>query len=38
MLQWTFLEILVVIFLGESSIIALYANLFEKLGKNEMKN
>jgi hypothetical protein len=28
--QWYFL-------LGESSIIALYSNLFEKLGKNEMK-
>jgi hypothetical protein len=26
------------IFLGESSIVALYSNLFEKLGKNEMKN
>jgi hypothetical protein len=24
--------------LGESSIVALYANLFEKLGKSEMKN
>jgi hypothetical protein len=26
------------IFLGELSIVALYSNLFEKLGKNEMKN
>jgi hypothetical protein len=25
-------------FLGESSIVALYSNIFEKLGKNEMKN
>jgi hypothetical protein len=25
-------------FLGELSIVALYANLFEKLGKSEMKN
>jgi len=24
--------------MGESSIIALYANLFDKLGKSEMKN
>ncbi len=38
MLQWTFLEVLVAIFWGKSSIIALYANLFEKLGKSEMKN
>jgi hypothetical protein len=26
------------IFMGESSIVALLANLFEKLGKSEMKN
>jgi hypothetical protein len=25
-------------FLGESSIVELYSNIFEKLGKNEMKN
>jgi hypothetical protein len=25
-------------FLGESSIVALYSNLLEKLGKSEMKN
>jgi hypothetical protein len=25
-------------FLGESSIVALYSNIFEKLGKSEMKN
>ncbi len=26
------------LFLGESSIVALYANLFKKLGKSEIKN
>jgi hypothetical protein len=25
-------------FWGESSVVALYSNLFEELGKNEMKN
>jgi hypothetical protein len=25
-------------FLGESSIVALYSNIFEKLNENEMKN
>jgi hypothetical protein len=25
-------------FLGESNIVALYSNLFEKFNKNEMKN
>jgi hypothetical protein len=29
--QWQF-------FLGESNIVALYTNLFEKLGKSEKKN
>jgi hypothetical protein len=33
-----FLEVIVVAFLSDSSIVALYSNLFEKLGKNEMKN
>jgi hypothetical protein len=33
-----FLEIIVVIFLGESNIVALYSNLFETIGKHEMKN
>jgi hypothetical protein len=33
-----FLEVTVAFFLGESSIVALYSNLFEKLGKSEMKN
>jgi hypothetical protein len=33
-----FLEVTMAIFLGESSIVALYSNLFEKLGKSEMKN
>jgi hypothetical protein len=37
-LQWTFLEIIVAFFMGESSVVALYSNLFEKLGKSEMKN
>ncbi len=31
MSQWQF-------FLGESNIVALHSNIFEKLGKNEMKN
>ncbi len=26
------------VFLSESSIVALYSNIVEKLGKNEMKN
>jgi hypothetical protein len=38
MLWWTFLDVPVAIFLGELSVITLYANLLEKLGKNEMKN
>jgi len=39
MLQWTFLDVpMIVFFMGESSIVALLANLFEKLGKSEMKN
>jgi hypothetical protein len=36
-LHWTFLEVVVVAFLNDSNIVALYSNLFEKLGKNEMK-
>jgi hypothetical protein len=33
-----FLEVIVAFYLGELSIVALYSNLFEKLGKSEMKN
>jgi hypothetical protein len=33
-----FLEATMVFFLGESNIVALYSNIFEKLGKSEMKN
>jgi hypothetical protein len=36
-LQWTFLEVTMAIFKSESSIAALYSNLFKKLGQNEMK-
>jgi hypothetical protein len=36
-LQWTILEVTMIVFLSESKIIALYLNLFEKFGKSEMK-
>jgi hypothetical protein len=32
------LEAIVAFLMGESSIVAFYSNLFEKLGKIEMKN
>jgi len=38
MLWWTFLDVPMVVFLSELNIVALYANLFEKLGKSKMKN
>jgi len=38
-LKWMCLEVIVVLyFLNESSIVALYSNLFEKFSKSEMKN